>query len=70
AEHQKTTVSHHALVVEATAHGSGFLGKGAGLELTVYAELVFVGADKPQTIERPLLLNPATARAGSPPNGK
>ena len=43
AEHQRTTASHHALVVDATARGSGFLGKGAGLELTVYAELVYVG---------------------------
>jgi hypothetical protein len=46
AEHQRTTASHHALVVEATARGSGFLGKGAGLELTVYAELVYVGTEK------------------------
>ena len=29
------------------AHGSGFFGKGAGLELTVYAELVYVGEEKP-----------------------
>jgi hypothetical protein len=55
-EHQKTTASHHALVVEATAHGSGFLGKGAGLELTVYAELVFVGPEA--KAERPPLLKP------------
>jgi hypothetical protein len=46
AERQRTTSSHHALVVDATARGSGFLGKGAGLELTVYAELVFVGPSK------------------------
>jgi len=52
AEHQRTTASHHALVVEATAHGSGFLGRGAALELTVYAELVYVGPDPPPA--RPL----------------
>jgi hypothetical protein len=54
AEHQRTTSSHHALVVEATARGSGFLGKGAGLELTVYAELVYVGGEKSPS--RPPLL--------------
>jgi hypothetical protein len=42
-ERQRTTASHHALVVDTTARGTGFLGKGAGLELTVYAELVYVG---------------------------
>jgi hypothetical protein len=43
AEHQRTTASHHALVVDAAARGSGFLRSGAALELTVYAELVYVG---------------------------
>jgi hypothetical protein len=46
AEHQRTSASHHALVVDATARGSGFLRAGAGLELTVYAELVYVGLEK------------------------
>jgi hypothetical protein len=59
AERQRTTASHHALVVEATAHGSGFLGKGAGLELTVYAELVYVGAEPKG--ERPPLLRAVAA---------
>ncbi|HEY1379858.1 MAG TPA: hypothetical protein VGF55_23860 [Gemmataceae bacterium] len=53
AEHQKTTASHHALVVDAAAHGGGFLRGGAGLELTVYAELVYVGTGPPA---RPPLL--------------
>jgi hypothetical protein len=57
AQHQRTTSSHHALVVEATARGSGFLGKGAGLELTVYAELVYVGSEKISA--RPPLLKSA-----------
>jgi hypothetical protein len=61
AERQRTTVSHHALVVEATAHGSGFLGKGAALELTVFAELVFDGPEKRTTPERPPLLKAMTA---------
>jgi hypothetical protein len=47
AERQRTTASHHALVMDATARGTGFLGKGAGLELTVYAELVYVGPESP-----------------------
>ena len=40
---QRTTASHHALVVEATAKGAGLFRGGAGLELTVTAELVYVG---------------------------
>ena len=56
AEHQRTTASHHALVVDATARGSGFLGKGAALELTVYAELVYSGPAKVPA--RPPLLKP------------
>ena len=64
-ERQRTTVSHHALVVEAAAHGSGFLGKGAALELTVYAELVYVGAEKASPSSRPPLLKPVPIRPGS-----
>jgi hypothetical protein len=37
--------THHALVVDATAKGEGFLRSGGGLELTVTAELVFVGTN-------------------------
>ena len=40
---RKASYSHHALVVDATAQGQGlFLGGGA-LQLTVTAELVYVG---------------------------
>ena len=46
-EHQQTTASHHALVVDAMAHGAGWLRGGAALELTVYAELVYVGPRAP-----------------------
>jgi hypothetical protein len=35
--------SHHALVVEASARGGGLFVGGAALELTVVAELVYVG---------------------------
>lgn len=35
--------SHHALVLEATAKGEGFLRAGGVLELTIVAELVYVG---------------------------
>jgi hypothetical protein len=58
AERQRTTASHHALVVDATARGSGFFGKGAGLELTIYAEIVYVGDETPPVAARPPLLNP------------
>jgi hypothetical protein len=33
-------------VVDATAKGEGFLRSGGGLDLTVTAELVFVGTDR------------------------
>jgi hypothetical protein len=42
-EQVRRSASHHALVVEATARGTGLLGSGAGLELTVTADLVYVG---------------------------
>jgi hypothetical protein len=35
--------THHALVVEATARGEGFLRSNGSLELTVTAEIVYVG---------------------------
>lgn len=35
--------THHALVVEATARGEGFLRGGGCVELTVTAELVYPG---------------------------
>jgi hypothetical protein len=54
-EHQRTSASHHALVVDATARGSGFFRGGAGLELTVYAELVYVGPETPAPARPPLL---------------
>jgi hypothetical protein len=37
--------THHALVVEATARGEGFLRGGGRLELTVIAEMVYRGTD-------------------------
>jgi hypothetical protein len=45
-ELRKARSSHHALVVDATARGEGFLRSGGCLELTVTAELVFVGTDE------------------------
>ena len=42
-ELRKGKSSHHALVVEATAKGEGFLRSGGGIELTVTADLVYVG---------------------------
>src|SRR5262245_48129558 len=45
-ELRKARSTHHALVVEATARGEGFLKGGGGLQLTVTAELVYVGTDE------------------------
>jgi hypothetical protein len=45
-ELRKARSSHHALVVEAVARGEGFLRGGGALDLTVTAELVYVGTDQ------------------------
>ena len=45
AEQTRRAASHHALVVEATARGTGVFGSAGALELTVIAELVYVGGD-------------------------
>ena len=45
-ELRRVRATHHALVVDATAKGEGFLRSGAVLELTVTAEMVFVGTDE------------------------
>jgi hypothetical protein len=42
-EVRKVRATHHALVVDATARGGGFLRASGCLELTVTAEIVFVG---------------------------
>ncbi len=44
-ELHKVRSSHHALVVDATAKGEGFWRGGGGLQLTVMAELVYIGTD-------------------------
>ena len=46
AEIRKVRSTHHALIVDATAKGEGFLRGGGVLELTVTAELVFVGTEE------------------------
>jgi hypothetical protein len=45
-ELRRVRSTHHALVVEATARGEGFLRGGGGIELTVTAELVYLGTDE------------------------
>ncbi len=40
---QRTNASHHALVVEATARGPGLWRGTGGIDLTVTAEMVYVG---------------------------
>ncbi len=42
-DHRTVASSHHILVLDATARGSGFLQSGSGADLTVVAELVFLG---------------------------
>jgi hypothetical protein len=40
---QVTTASHHVLVVEVTAKGAGLWQGGGGVDLTVFAEMVYLG---------------------------
>lgn len=44
-ELRKVRSTHHALVVDATVKGEGFLRSGAGLQLIVSAELVYIGTE-------------------------
>jgi hypothetical protein len=43
---RQARATHHALVVEATAAGEGFLRGGSCIELTVTAELVYLGTNE------------------------
>ena len=43
---QTNTSSHHVLVLDVSAKGEGFFGGGGGVEMTVYAEMVYLG-DEP-----------------------
>jgi len=52
--------THHVLVVDATARGEGFLGRGGCIELTVTVELVYLGID--ENLHRPA----TTQRRGRP----
>jgi hypothetical protein len=38
--------THHALVLEATVKGEGFWKGGGGIQLVVWAELVYIGTDE------------------------
>lgn len=42
-DHQTVASSHHILVLDVAARGTGFLQSGSGVELTVIAEMVYVG---------------------------
>lgn len=46
---QANTSSHHVLVVDVSARGEGLFGGGGGVELTVYAEMVYLG-DQPAPV--------------------
>lgn len=48
-EIRRVRANHHALVLDAVARGEGFLRSSGGLDLTVTAELVFLGTE--ETIE-------------------
>ena len=54
----RARATHHALIVEATAEGEGFLRGGSSIELTVIAELVYLGANQH--------LQPVTTRRRGP----
>lgn len=43
ADHTAVTSSHHMLVLDVSARGNGFLQSGSGVELTVFAEVVYLG---------------------------
>jgi hypothetical protein len=43
---QASTSSHHVLVVDVSARGEGLFGSGGGVELILYAEMVYIG-DEP-----------------------
>jgi len=43
ADHSAVASSHHLLVIEVAARGTGFLQSGSGVELTVTAEMVYLG---------------------------
>lgn len=45
-EVRKVRSTHHALVVDATVRGEGFLRGGGCLDMTVTAELVYVGTEE------------------------
>jgi hypothetical protein len=43
ADHQATNSSHHVIVVDVTAKGAGFWRGGGAIDLTVTAEMVYLG---------------------------
>jgi hypothetical protein len=69
-ELRRVRATHHALVVDATARGEGFLRGGGGLELTVTAELVYLGTEESlkqlAAQHQASLTRPAPGRAGPP----
>lgn len=42
-DHHAVASSHHLLVIDVAARGNGFLQSGSGVELTVVAEMVYLG---------------------------
>lgn len=42
-DHQTVATSHHVLVIDVAVRGSGFLQSGSGVDLTVVADMVYLG---------------------------
>jgi hypothetical protein len=66
-ELQRVRANHHALVLDATARGAGFFRGGSGLDLTVTADLVYVGTDASlarTAAQRQARIQAGTGRAG------
>ncbi len=70
-ELRRNCSSHHALVLDATARGEGFLKGGGSLQITVVAEMVYVGTDEAlhQTVARQRALLQGAARQAAPAGG-
>jgi hypothetical protein len=63
-ELRNTSVSHHALVVEATARGEGLFRGPSGIQLAVTAELVYVGSTPPGGVTPAATVLPSRAAPG------
>jgi hypothetical protein len=63
-ERGSTSSSHHALVAEVTASGEGLFRSAACIELTITAELVYLGPEHPRATLAPPRFGQPSATAG------